>query len=185
MALRDNDGPTEAERLTALESSVRLNRLVLLILVAIVSIIAVGNLTVGVMKLVSPSVSYVDAEHFLTLKKQLNKVEEGIPHWQVKIDALRLELDNSQASTFKTLLLEQEQSYQVHLQALKQGMKDIAHMVPGSRTWLDIYNEQMDVALAQTNARMKKLATLQTQSSPPIEANDLPSQLNPMLVPEE
>ncbi|MAG42911.1 MAG: hypothetical protein CMH95_01195, partial [Oceanospirillaceae bacterium] len=71
-------------------------------------------------------------------------------------------MDTSQASGFKEILLDQEQSYQTHLSALKQGMRDLAKMMPGSRTWLEMYDEQMDIALEESRQRVQKLAAIQT-----------------------
>jgi hypothetical protein len=75
-------------------------------------------------------------------------------------------LDSSSATAFKGLLLDQEQSYQLHLTALKQGMRDLARMLPGSRTWLEMYDEQMNAAIAQSVARSKQLVALQTYALP-------------------
>ena len=73
-------------------------------------------------------------------------------------------LDSSSASAFKEILLDQEQTYQMHLTALKQGMRDLAKMLPGSRTWLEMYDEQMDIAIAESQERVAQLVALQTSA---------------------
>lgn len=182
---RDDNQPSDSERLTVLEEAAAFQRKLLigvLILAAITTSIAIA---LGVVRMIRPPSSYVEAEHFIALKKDVDKVVSTNKRWQGKIDELSLELDNSQAATFKTLMLEQEQSYQLHLSALKNGMKDMAHMVPGSRMWLEIYNEQMDTALAQSNARMRKLASMQTDGRKKIEAQSLEAPEAPPLVEPE
>ena len=62
------------------------------------------------------------------------------------------------------MMLEQERSYQLHLNALKQGMRDLARMILARAIWLDIYDEQMDSAIEQSKARMNKLASVQTNA---------------------
>ncbi len=59
-------------------------------------------------------------------------------------------------------LLGQEQSYQQSLAALKNGMRDLADMVPGSRSWLDDYNEEIDKAV---NASMQRVKAIQQWGS--------------------
>lgn len=171
--LHNDNQPSETERLVALEEATQFQRKLLLALLVLAAITTAIAIALGVGRMVRPPSSYVTADSFITLQKEVDKVVKTNLSWQARIDELSLELTNSQANTFQTLMLEQEQSYQLHLVALKEGMKDMAHMVPGSRVWLEIYNEKMDVALAQSNARMKKLAALQTSRAGAIETENL------------
>lgn len=182
MLRKDDDRLSDYARLTLLEEAAVFQRKLLigvLILAAITTSIAIA---LGVVRMVRPPSSYIETEHFVALKKEVDKVVNTNKRWQQKVDELSLELENSQAGTFKTLMLEQEQNYQLHLTALKNGMKDIAHMVPGSRMWLDIYNEQMDSALAHSKARMRKLASMQTGGNGAVNTNTLPEPEVPPLV---
>jgi hypothetical protein len=54
-------------------------------------------------------------------------------------------------------LIGQEQGFQQSLVALKTGMRDLAGMIAGSRSWLSFYQEALDKPLAGSNARVKEL----------------------------
>ena len=81
----------------------------------------------------------------------------------------RKSLEISDPAVFQAVLLQQEESYQLHLTALKQGMRDLAKMMPGSRTWLEIYDEQMDEAILQSKDRVRELKALQIADPAPAE----------------
>lgn len=165
---------TEEQRITLLEESARKSRFMLIGVIAALAVFVVITLFLLAMQLMNPPSSFADAATYQKIIKEIEQQEKQNKNWYKQVDTLRLELDNSQASVFKALFFEQEENYQLHLQALKQGMRDLAHMVPGSRTWLEIYNEKMDAALARSEARMKKLAQIQTGEQPGIEAVPLP-----------
>ena len=167
----------DGQRLSLLERTVSLNRkVVILLLVVAVCGLSVLS-TVGIVSLFSDDVEYATkAEVELirgenaVLKMQIEAYEESLGQYQ---DIL----GNSDAAAFKTLILNQEQSYQQHLTALKQGMRDLAKMLPGSRTWLEMYDEKMDLALAQSAARVQELAAIQSPEPPAPEVISEPKSL--------
>ncbi|NQD96745.1 hypothetical protein HP532_29220, partial [Pseudomonas sp. CrR25] len=55
------------------------------------------------------------------------------------------------------VLIAQEQSFQRSLVALKHGMRDLAGMIAGSRSWLADYNEALDKSLSESQERSKHL----------------------------
>ncbi|MCD8522957.1 MAG: hypothetical protein LRY66_16530 [Saccharospirillaceae bacterium] len=173
---------SEAQRLAMLEDTVSTNRVVLMIM-AVLAVIAISvAVTIAVVKVMQPDVTYVDSKSFAKLERDVEILKEAaIAHEQNLLDT-RTILDSSNATAFKALMLEQEKSYQLHLNALKQGMRDLARMVPGSRTWLDIYDEQMNEALAESRARMNRLSKLQTSELPAVEAVPLPDRGQPVPV---
>lgn len=179
---RDDGKPSDEQRITALEEATDFNRKLLMIILGLTVLVASIAVALGIVRMIRPPSSYVEAATFTQLQQEVKSVLSTNKQWQKKIDTLSFELNSSQASAFKTLLLEQEQSYQLHLAALKNGMRDIANMVPGSRTWLDIYNEQMDAALSQSRARMKKLESIQTSEQAPLDAISLPKPIEPVLI---
>lgn len=156
----------DGQRLSLLERMVLLNRkVVILLLVVAVCGLSVLS-TVGIVSLFSDDVEYATkAEVELirgenaVLKMQIEAYEESLGQYQ---DIL----GNSDAAAFKALMLNQERSYQQHLTALKQGMRDLAKMLPGSRTWLEMYDEKMDLALAQSAARVQELVAIQAPEPP-------------------
>lgn len=180
MARAQENSLTEEERITLLEGATRNNRLLLLIVAATLALFAFISIALVVMQFINPPSSFADADSYQKIKKEIQQLENKNKDWYQKVDALRLDLNNSQAAVFKTLLAEQEEGYQLHMKALKQGMRDLAHMVPGSRTWLEIYNEQIDTAIAMSEARMQKLTQVKTSEQPVIEAVPLPSRPAPI-----
>lgn len=54
-------------------------------------------------------------------------------------------------------LIGQEHNYQHTLNALKNGMRELAGMTPGSRSWLDFYEESLAKPMADSQARVKAL----------------------------
>lgn len=54
-------------------------------------------------------------------------------------------------------LISQEQSYQKTITALKSGMRDLAGMIAGSRSWLEDYESDLNKPLAESQARAKAL----------------------------
>ncbi|MBC9251050.1 hypothetical protein A9179_12265 [Pseudomonas alcaligenes] len=55
------------------------------------------------------------------------------------------------------ILLGQERSYQASIAALKMGMRDLAGMIAGSRSWLEDYEADLNKPLAESQARAKAL----------------------------
>ncbi len=173
---------TEAQRLTILEETVAANRLMLIIIMILALVGVSVAVTMGVVKLLEPDVTYVDTKAFARVEGDLNVLKEAAIGWDQKVNNLKVILDSSHATAFKAMMLEQEQSYQLHLNALKNGMRDLARMVPGSRTWLEDYEDQMDMAISQSKARMNQLSRLQTSELPRMDAVPLPERPQPVQV---
>ncbi|WP_430461281.1 hypothetical protein ACQUQU_00425 [Thalassolituus sp. LLYu03] len=176
---------SEAQRLTMLEDTVSTNRVVLLVM-AVLAVVAISvGVTVAVVNLMAPDVTYVDSRAFARLEKDVEILKDAAIAQEKNMVSAKEVLDSSNASAFKTLMLEQEQSYQRHLTALKQGMRDLARMTPGSRTWLEIYDEQMNQALAESRARMARLERIQTSQLPVTETFSLQSRPAPVQISNE
>lgn len=183
MTRHEEDGElSEAQRLTMLEDTVSTNRIMLLIM-GILGVVAISvAVTVAVVNLMQPDATYVDTRAFARLEKDVDILKDAAIAQEKNTLRVKEVLDTSNASTFKALMMEQEQSYQRHLTALKQGMRDLARMTPGSRTWLDIYDEQMDQALAESRARMARLERMQTSQLPASETFSLQPRPAPVQV---
>lgn len=54
-------------------------------------------------------------------------------------------------------LIGQERNYQQSLVALKEGMRELAGMTAGSRSWLEFYEEALAKPMADSQARIKAL----------------------------
>lgn len=160
---------SEEQRISLLEKSVTANKVVLIIL-ALTLIVAISvTLTTMIIQGMSDDQSLVGQEAFVQveqelaqLKAQLAAQQQVISKLEKDYPGLRNLLENSNASTFQRILLQQENSYQEFIKSMKSGMYDLAHMVPGSRTWLELYNEQMNRAMQLSQQRERDLKRLQT-----------------------
>lgn len=56
-----------------------------------------------------------------------------------------------------SVLIGQEQNYQQSITALKNGMRDLAGMIAGSRSWLEDYESDLNKPLGESQARVKAL----------------------------
>lgn len=183
MATRDENSKSDSDRLQELEATTATHKKILFLVLGLAVITTVVAITLGVVRMISPPSSFAHVNELVQIQTQVREMQALVKEMQEKNSALQFELDSSQAAVFKAMMLEQERSYQLHLNALKQGMRDLARMIPGSRTWLDIYDEQMDSAIEQSKARMKKLASVQTNAQQKvIEAVPVPARPDPAQV---
>ncbi|MDX5371110.1 MAG: hypothetical protein LPK18_01560 [Pseudomonadaceae bacterium] len=67
------------------------------------------------------------------------------------------ERDQENVRMLARTLIGQERNYQQTLVALKEGMRELAGMTPGSRSWLDYYEESLAKPMADSQARIKAL----------------------------
>jgi hypothetical protein len=162
---------TEEQRIIQLEKKVGNNKLVLigiaLFLMIIISMIvtafAVLNLS-GPKDTSHETVTALQTE-VTTLKQQLASLEANQSKLSVSLPDLKNQLANTQNTVLKKVMLEQEQGFQQFLSALQSGTYDLAHMVPGSRTWLDQYSEQIDRAITHSKERTKSLKHLNSNEA--------------------
>lgn len=63
-------------------------------------------------------------------------------------------------------LIGQERNYQSSIAALKLGMRDLAGMIAGSRSWLEDYEAELNKPLAESQARVKALQRWSEGKSP-------------------
>ena len=75
--------------------------------------------------------------------------------------------DAANARMLARILIGQEQNYQQTLAALRDGMRELAGMTPGSRSWLSFYEESLNRPMADSQARIK---LLQSWSAEPASA---------------
>lgn len=160
---------SEEQRISMLEKSVTANKVVLLIL-ALTLIVAISvTLTTMIISSMSEDSSLGEQDAFIQMQQELTTLKEQVAAQQAIISKtqqsytdLKGLLNNSSAPTFQRILLQQEKSYQEYIKSMKSGMYDLAHMVPGSRTWLELYSEQMNTAISLSQQRERELKRLQT-----------------------
>lgn len=170
---------SDEERLAKLEKAGRLNRILIFALALLLFIVLSSLATSAVVKMLADEPPPFDPEAFAALQHRAEALEKelaGLKEDQKRQDTL-LKLaatpppptpvaaapaappaqDTAALKLMGRTLLGQEQSFQQSLHALKNGMRDLADMIPGSRSWLDDYNEELDKAVNASVQRTKAI----------------------------
>lgn len=160
---------TEEQRITALEEKVGSNKLVL-IGIALFLIIAVSvSSTIFVASIFgedenasanSEMIAALETK-IVELEKTLDNIKKLTKENRSDLSALSDKVANSSNLKLQELMIEQERGHQMFLDSLRTGMYDLAHMIPGSRTWLEVYGEKVDSAERYSKDREKQLINLQ------------------------
>jgi hypothetical protein len=148
---------TEEQRISLLENKVGKNRTVIMVLALTLIMVLSVSCTILIFKLFNVDEPYVSRSKFEQQVEVLETLKEEVKQQQLLIEHLTLTYETSQIASFQTTLIEQEQSYQTFLATMRLGMFDLAKMVQGSRTWLDIYNDKLEDAEDLSEAREKAL----------------------------
>lgn len=161
---------TEIQRLNIVEKSVKLDRVLLLLLALLIMLTLAVTITIAIISSISGSgdesasaaeVVALQAK-VQELRNDLQETRRQLETLQNEIPLLKATLKNSSAPAFQRLMLDQEKSFQTFIKGVKEGMYDLARMVPGSRTWLELYSEKMDSATQQSIARQRNLQSFAT-----------------------
>jgi len=137
---------------------------VLLLLIVVQGVFLVIYSTQGSDPLIAENSQRVEA-----LQQELNKLQTAYEATQTLNDnALRLEgkleriittIQLNNFSSLRKLMVEQEGSYQQFITALQQGMYDLSKMVKGSRTWYEVYKDDLDLVIGDSKGRAQQLST--------------------------
>jgi hypothetical protein len=160
---------SDEQRLALLEKDRRLDRIILLVMAALLAILLASWLTWGLMGFLGEEEEAIGSSQVEALQKQLVTLETQVANQELqwaRLDSVARSQpgpsapngDNRESrQQLAGILLAQEQSFQHSLAALKTGMRDLAGMIAGSRSWLADYNEALDKSLAESQARERKL----------------------------
>ena len=166
---------SDAERLQALEKSSTLSRLILYGVAGVVVLMLVVLLAVQVSGLLADDPNKAAAEQISQLEKQVHGLKGEISELQGQVQKqgaqLALQQSGNLAGILKPAATEdpgtvsqlaktlqgQENDFQQVILTLQVGMRDLAYMLPGSRTWLDYYTETLNKSLATSKARTLEL----------------------------
>lgn len=161
---------TEEQRITALEDKVGTNKIVL-ISMALFLIVAVSVSATFLVVSIFTQEDASDSEAVIALQAKMTELEGTIESMKKVTKSSRNDLlvlkekvANSSNQTLQQIILDQERGHQAFLETLRSGMYDIAHMLPGSRTWLEVYSEKVDKAVIYSKDREKALLKLQKGS---------------------
>ncbi len=156
---------SEEERLQLLTRAGQRNRLFLLALGVVLGSLMLLSVGLNLYSLFSAG----DEPRIQALEQQVQRLEQQLQVQQSTLSNQEELLASQQASQLTGLferaenpdsiaqvskvLQAQERDYQKVMQGLKAGMRDLADMLPGSRSWLADYNEMID--RAQLNSRKR------------------------------
>ncbi|MGE8498693.1 MAG: hypothetical protein ACN6O6_14385 [Pseudomonas sp.] len=178
---------SDEQRLEALEKGQRLNRILLVALSGVLLMTLASWGTWGLFSLFGTTPEYLTASHIEALQKRAESAERHAQKLDTQLEQLRA-LIAVQAKTsaapppaapavvdpspeilrqVATVMTAQEQSFQHSLGALKNGMRDLAGMIAGSRSWLSDYNEALDKSLKDSQERQKRLQQWTTGAGKP------------------
>jgi len=155
---------TEEQRITRLERKVGQNRL-LLSIVALVIVIGLSvSITIGIIKVLRVDEPYAKVREVEQQQEQLQQMMTNLEDMQERIALLEQNYQLSSAADIKATMVKQEQSYRQFLYGMKVGMVDLAKMVTGSRTWLEVYSEKIDEVIEGSEEREAELGLRESKS---------------------
>ena len=125
-------------------------------LIVVVVILSVA-LTVT---LLGPAVDR-DRESRGHLVDQISALEDRMAFYERELERLEQAREQEQQASIPPVLLErlvdQEESLREFIGSLQSGMEELAHMVQGSREWLEHYNDQLEDVMARSEERQQEL----------------------------
>ncbi|MGG5870164.1 hypothetical protein [Pseudomonas peli] len=156
---------SEEERLQLLTTAGKRNRLFILALAGVLGSLMLASVAMNIYSAFSAG----DEPRIQALEKQVLRLEQQLVVQQTALSNQEEVLASQQASQLtgmfervenpdsiaevSKVLQAQERDYQQVMQGLKAGMRDLANMLPGSRSWLAHYEEAID--RAQLNSRQR------------------------------
>lgn len=166
---KDEQEPLTAEqRLDQLEKKLSASKMILFVIALFLIIIISVSITAFSLFVVKDSgeestqaVLDVQAE-LMNSKEQLAVQDARIAELAITLVRQESQLANSSNKMIQSVLLDQENNYQTFLTSLLSATYDLAHMVPGSRAWLELYSAQIGELMTLSQARAKKLSLLET-----------------------
>jgi hypothetical protein len=156
----------DSQRIEQLEKSQKLDRLLLIALGGTLLVILASWMTyAGILSSREQPASRQSVDH---LQQQIAGLEQQVSGLQQQLasppptpaaaPAPQGTDDPAVAQQVARTLIGQERNFQQALAALKLGMRDLAGMIAGSRSWLTQYHEALDTPLGESRARMQELA---------------------------
>lgn len=173
---------SEEEQLQFLAKAGKRKRLFMLALAGVLGSLMLVSVGLNIYGLFSAS----EAPRIAALEKQLKELEQRLAEQQTALNNQETLLASQQASTLTGLfertenpdsiaqvskvLRAQEQDYQQVMQGLKAGMRDLANMLPGSRSWLAYYEDAIDRAQINSRQRSEAIQAWSDKAQQPVPA---------------
>ncbi|WP_207063594.1 hypothetical protein [Motiliproteus sp. SC1-56] len=86
-----------------------------------------------------------------------------------KLDRVLNQTDLNNFAVLRALMIEREEDHTRFIEALQQGMYDLSRMLRGSRTWYEVYKEDLDRVLQNSRNRLVEL-----KGMTPVEEGNAP-----------
>ena len=118
-----------------------------------------------------------------TLEKSVERLERLVAMQDEQLASLKANQftglhrvidDKSTVGRVALVLQEQEKDYQQVMDGLKTGMRDLANMLPGSRSWLSDYSEAIELAQASSRKRVTELQKWSLEAKGELPARPTP-----------
>ena len=170
---------SEEQRLQLLTAAGKRNRLFIIALAVLLGSLMLVSVGLNIYSLFSVS----EDPRIAVLEKQVLKLEQRLVVQQSALSHQEALLASQQASQLTGLferaenpdtigqvskvLQDQERDYQQVMQGLRVGMRDLANMLPGSRSWLVHYQEMIDHALFNSRQRSEEVQAWSDKSRQP------------------
>lgn len=170
---------SEEERLQLLTTAGKRNRLFILALAGVLGSLMLASVGMNIYSAFSAG----DEPRIKALEKQVLRLEQQLVVQQTALSNQEELLASQQASQLTGLfdraenpdsiaevskvLQAQERDYQQVMQGLKAGMRDLANMLPGSRSWLTDYEEAIDRAQLSSRQRSEDIQAWSDKAQQP------------------
>ena len=183
---------SEEERLQLLTTAGKRNRLFILALAGVLG----GLMLVSIGLNIYNAFSADETPRIQTLEQQVLKLKQQLAVQQTTLNNQEELLASQQAAQLTGLferaenpdsiaevskvLRAQERDYQQVMQGLKAGMRDLANMLPGSRSWLVHYEEAIDRAQLNSRQRSEEIQAWSDKAQQPtLQPKPAGSAVNP------
>ena len=168
MARKDEDDEntlTEEQRIAILEKTAFVNRIILLVISLILIIGLSVTVTSVIINAMTEEEEPVSSQRVADLEQVMVTLNDRLDYQQKAIDRLNRQAEEGGGGGTSPLmqrhLVQQEKDYQEYLKAMKTGMHDLSRMIPGSRVWLEAFDEDMDKQLTNSQVRLRMLESRQ------------------------
>ena len=164
---------SEEERIELLEHEEKSDRIWLWVVSVVGGIALLIWLVMTLISSLSDESEVLSVDNVQAMEQRLVKLEKSVERLERLVAMQDEQLASLKANQFTGLhsviddkstvgrvalvLQEQEKDYQQVMDGLKTGMRDLANMLPGSRSWLSDYSEAIDQAKASSRKRITEL----------------------------
>ena len=178
---------SEDERLQLLTKAGQRNRLFILALAGVLGSLMLVSSGLNLYSLFSAA----DEPRIQALEQQVRELEQQLAVQQSALNHQEALLASQQAAQLTSVfaraenpdsiaevskvLQDQERDYQQVMEGLKAGMRDLANMLPGSRSWLAYYSEAIDRAQLRSRKRIEEIGAWGDKARQP-HSTDKPPQ---------